>query len=85
MSMPEMTALGSHREVQGMRADYTTAVKDLMTVMRVLPDDYYPLVMENETIDKGAVFSKIVRRFHDPEQYEPSPADATKSIIAIIG
>lgn len=45
-----------------------------MTVMRVLPDDLYRLVMEsNEPVEKGAVFAEIVRRFGDPETYEPAP------------
>ena len=57
-----------------MRANYLMAVKGLMTVMRVLPDDLYHLVMKtDQPVEKGAVFSEIVRRFGDPDHYEPAP------------
>ena len=42
-----------------------------MTVIRVLPDDLYNLVMdESKEVAKGAVFEEIVRRFGDPDRYE---------------
>lgn len=74
MSEQDMKIYWSRREVQGMRANYLMAVKGLMTVMRVLPDDLYHLVMEtDQPVEKGAVFSEIVRRFGDPDHYEPAP------------
>tara|TARA_R110001592_G_scaffold189962_1_gene435588 strand:- start:71 stop:562 length:492 start_codon:yes stop_codon:yes gene_type:complete len=73
-TMPQMEAIWNRREVRGMRANYPMAVKGLMTVLRVLPDDLYKLVMEsNEPVEKGAVFAEIVRRFGDPERYEAAP------------
>ena len=77
MSMSEdfMKAIWSRREVQGMRANYAMAVKGLTTVLRVLPDDLYRLVMESdEKVEKGSIFSEIVRRFGEPACYEPAPA-----------
>ena len=42
-----------------------------MTVLRVLPDDLYRLVMESdEPVEKGAVFAEIVHRFGSPAAYE---------------
>ncbi len=73
-TMPQMEAVWNRREVRGMRANYPMAVKGLMTVLRVLPDDLYRLVMESdEPVEKGAVFAEIVRRFGDPERYEAAP------------
>ncbi|EMI15552.1 Multicopper oxidase, type 3 [Rhodopirellula maiorica SM1] len=74
-TMPQMETLWNRRESKGMRATYPMAVKGLMTVMRVLPDDLYNLVMESdEPVEKGAVFAEIVRRFGDPSRYEPAPS-----------
>ncbi|MEQ8849727.1 copper oxidase [Botrimarina sp.] len=71
---PQMKEIWDRREVRGMRANYPMAVKGLMTVLRVLPDDLYRLVMESdEPVEKGAVFAEIVRRFGDPGRYEPAP------------
>lgn len=70
----QMKKLWARKEVRGMRANYPMAVKGLMTVMRVLPDDLYRLVMEsNEPVEKGAIFAEIVRRFGDPERYHAAP------------
>jgi len=70
-TMPQMESIWNRRESKGMRATYPMAVKGLMTVMRVLPDDLFRLVMESdEPVEKGAVFAEIVRRFGDPERYE---------------
>jgi len=70
----QMETLWSRQEVRGMRANYAMAVKGLMTVIRVLPDDLYRLVMESdEAVEKGAVFAEIVRRFGDPARYQPAP------------
>ncbi len=72
--MELMEVIWSRREVRGMRANYAMAVKGLMTVMRVLPDDLYRMVMESdERVAKGAVFEEIVRRFGDPERYQKAP------------
>lgn len=81
MSKQDMMTYWNRREVQGMRANYLMAVKGLMTVMRVLPDDLYRLVMESdEKIEKGAVFSEIVRRFGNPDDYEPAPKHGMMSM-----
>ncbi|EMB14897.1 hypothetical protein RE6C_04355 [Rhodopirellula europaea 6C] len=49
-------------------------MKGLMTVLRVLPDDLYDLVMNSDQdVEKGAVFAEIVRRFGDPSKYEAAP------------
>lgn len=76
MNMPEdfMKAIWDRREVRGMRANYAMAVQGPMTVLRVLPDDLYRLVIESdEKVERGAVFSEIVHRFGDPQRYEPAP------------
>ncbi|WP_182871341.1 multicopper oxidase domain-containing protein [Rhodopirellula sp. JC639] len=74
MSEEFMKAIWGRKETGGMRADYPMSVKGLMTVMRVLPDDLYDLVMNSEKpIEKGAVFSEIVRRFGNPETYRSAP------------
>lgn len=66
-----MKAIWSRKEARGMRTNYPMAVKSLMTVMRVLPDDLFQLVMESDKpVEKGAVFAEIVRRFGDPERYK---------------
>lgn len=73
-TMPQMKKLWDRREVRGMRANWPMAVKGLMTVMRVLPDDLYKMVMEgDEPVEKGAVFAEIVRRFGDPDRYKAAP------------
>ncbi len=74
MNKSTMKTLWNRREVQGMRANYLMAVKGLMTVMRVLPDDLYRIVMESdEPVEKGAVFAEIVRRFGTPGDYQAAP------------
>lgn len=74
MSKEFMRAIWSRKETGGMRASYPMAVKGLMTVVRVLPDDLYNLVMDEGTeVAKGAVFEEIVRRFGDPDRYEKAP------------
>ncbi|GIW97081.1 MAG: hypothetical protein KatS3mg111_0414 [Pirellulaceae bacterium] len=74
MSAEFMEKIWSRREVQGMRANYAMAVKGLMTVLRVLPEDLYHRVMEtDEPIEKGEIFAEIVRRFGNPAHYEPAP------------
>ncbi|MAT70643.1 MAG: copper oxidase [Planctomycetaceae bacterium] len=67
-----MQAIWNRREVQGMRAMWPMSVMGLMTVLRVMPDDLYRLVMESdEPVEKGAVFAEIVRRFGTPSEYRP--------------
>lgn len=74
MSDEFMHAIWDRKEVRGMRANYPMSVKGLMTVMRVLPDDLYDLVMNSDQeIEKGAVFAEIVRRFGDPDAYQAAP------------
>lgn len=74
MSEEFMKAIWSRKEVRGMRANYAMSVKGLMTVLRVLPDDLYELVMNSDRpVEKGAVFAEIVRRFGDPGKYEAAP------------
>ena len=71
MSKEFMKGIWSRKETRGMRANYPMSVKGLMTVMRVLPDDLYDLVMNDDRpIEKGSVFAEIVRRFGDPSKYE---------------
>lgn len=67
-----MKIVWGRREVQGMRSMWPMSVMGLMTVLRVLPDDLYRIVMEtNEPVEKGAVFDEIVRRFGNPSAYQP--------------
>ncbi|QDV82157.1 hypothetical protein TBK1r_10820 [Stieleria magnilauensis] len=74
MSDDFMKAIWSRKEVRGMRASYPMSVKGLMTVLRVLPDDLYELVMNSDQpVEKGAVFAEIVRRFGDLHAYEAAP------------
>ena len=51
------------RETRGMREHWYKVLKGLMTVVRVLPDDLYELVMHGqEPLAPGSVFDEIVRR-----------------------
>ena len=68
-----MKAIWDRREVQGMRAMWPMSVMGLMTVLRVLPEDLYRIVMESdEPVEKGAVFAEIVRRFGSAGDYQPA-------------
>ncbi|QDV78340.1 copper oxidase [Botrimarina mediterranea] len=74
MSDDFMRTIWNRREVQGMRAMWPMSVMGLMTVLRVLPDDLYQIVMESDDeVEKGAVFTEIVRRFGTPDRYEAAP------------
>ena len=74
MDPDAMMKIWGRRESKGMRATYPKAIKGLMTVLRVLPEDLYRLVMEtDEPIEKGAVFAEIVRRFGDYARYQWAP------------
>ncbi|QEG35393.1 copper oxidase [Bythopirellula goksoeyrii] len=69
-----MKRIWNRREVQGMRAMWPMSVMGLMTVLRVLPDDLYQIVMESDQpVEKGAVFAEIVRRFGNPSDYKSAP------------
>ncbi|QGJ68697.1 Multicopper oxidase with three cupredoxin domains [Planctomycetales bacterium 10988] len=71
MSKDFMMKIWSRREVQGMREMWPMAVKGLMTVLRVLPEDLYNEVMHSEKeIPKGSVFQEIVKRFGNGEDYK---------------
>ena len=73
MSDEMMKTIWSRREVQGMRAMWPMAIMGLMTALRVLPEDLYQKVMEtNEPVERGSVFAEIVRRFGNPDTYEPA-------------
>ncbi len=75
-----LKTIWNRREVQGMRAMWPMSVMGLMTVLRVLPDDLYQIVMESdEPVEKGAVFAEIVRRFGAPSDYEAAPMMNHKS------
>ena len=53
-SPAELQKIFNRREVKGMRENWHTGVKGLMTVVRVLPDDLYHRVMEtNEDVPWG--------------------------------
>ncbi len=59
----EMEKLNARRETRGMRKMWHMGVKALMTVVRVLPDDLYDLVMSSdEPVKPGQVFDEIARR-----------------------
>lgn len=74
MSDSMMKKIWSRREVQGMRGNFPMSMMGLMTALRVLPDDLYRIVMESEeSVEKGAVFAEIVRRFGNPDHYEAAP------------
>ncbi len=75
MSMSDgmMKKVWDRREVQGMRATWPMSIMGLMTALRVLPEDLYHKVMEtDEPVEKGSVFDEIVRRFGNPDAYEPA-------------
>ena len=59
----EMRKIDGRRETRGMRPMWHMGVKGLMTILRVLPDDLYDLVMHSETeLQPGQVFEEIKRR-----------------------
>jgi manganese oxidase len=62
----EMKKIDSRRETRGMREKWHMGVKALMTVVRVLPEDLYDLVMNSdEPVEPGQVFKEIARRQGD--------------------
>jgi hypothetical protein len=69
----EMVRINSRRETRGMRHNWHNGVKGLMTVVRVLPDDLYELVMNSdEPIEPGYTFNEVLRRTKkaDPNEVE---------------
>lgn len=57
------------RETQGMRQHWYKALKGLMTVVRVLPEDLYDLVMHGQDpVPPGYVFDEIARRVKQAAQ-----------------
>jgi len=63
MSETQMKFLNQRRETRGMRQDWHQAVKGLMTVLRVLPEDLYTRVMlSDEVIRPGEIFETIAKR-----------------------
>ncbi|WP_164104490.1 multicopper oxidase domain-containing protein [Candidatus Laterigemmans baculatus] len=63
MTPAEMQKINNRRETRGMRPMWHMGVKGLMTVVRVLPDDLYDLVMHSdEKLQPGQVFEEIKRR-----------------------
>jgi hypothetical protein len=64
MSSEAMQRINGRRETRGMRRDWHEAVKGLMTVMRVLPEEHYRRVMEtDEEIRPGEIFDAIVDEY----------------------
>lgn len=69
-----MQRIWQPREMQGMRSTVAMSMHGLMTSMRVLPEDLFHRVMNSdEAIPKGAIFSEIVRRFGNPDDYVDAP------------
>lgn len=61
-SPEEMAKIEGRRETRGMRKKWHMGVKGLMTLIRVLPDDLYNLVMNSgEEVKPGQVFEQIKR------------------------
>ena len=74
MDMEAMKRIWSPREMQGMRATAAMSMMGLMTAMRVLPEDLFDRVMNSdEKIEKGEIFSEIVKRFGNPDDYQKAP------------
>ena len=62
MKPAAMKAIHAKREARGMRAGWPSGVKGLMTVLRVLPEEYYDLVMNSDKpVKPGEVFDAVAR------------------------
>ena len=62
MKPAAMKRIHERREAKGMRKAWPSGVKGLMTVLRVLPEEYYDLVMNSDKeVAPGSVFDAIVR------------------------
>jgi hypothetical protein len=65
-----------------MRGNVMVSLAELMTAVRVLPEDLYQRIMESdEEIPKGTIFEEIVGRFGVPEMYENAPPDAMEHVL----
>lgn len=59
----EVIKINAKREVRGMRHNWFSEIEGLFTVVRVLPEDLYDLVMRSDDpIEPGATFDEISRR-----------------------
>ena len=59
----QLRKITDRREAKGMRKMWQEGLHGLMTVLRVLPDDFYDRVMsDNEKIEPGQIFEAIVSR-----------------------
>ncbi|MHB8863468.1 MAG: multicopper oxidase domain-containing protein [Pirellulaceae bacterium] len=59
----EKKKIDGRRETRGMRHNWHMGVKGLMTIVRVLPDDLYDLVMNSDQpVQPGEVFDELKRR-----------------------
>lgn len=62
MSQEALQKIKERRETRGMRKDWHESIKGLMTVMRVLPEEFYDLVLHSdEHIPAGAIFEAIAK------------------------
>ncbi|WP_342348166.1 copper oxidase [uncultured Nitrospira sp.] len=62
MGEEAMQQINGRRETRGMRKKWHEGIKGLMTVMRVLPEEFYDLVMHSEEkIPPGAIFEAIAK------------------------
>ncbi|MBX9723608.1 MAG: multicopper oxidase domain-containing protein, partial [Candidatus Obscuribacterales bacterium] len=62
MSPESMKKILSRRETRGMRKGWSSGVKGLMTVLRVLPDELYDKVMlSNDDVPPGSIFDAVVQ------------------------
>jgi manganese oxidase len=62
MGEEAMQKINGRRETRGMRKKWHEGIKGLMTVMRVLPEEFYDLVMHSdEHIPPGAIFEAIAK------------------------
>ena len=72
----ELVRVNSRRETRGMRPNWHEGVKGMMTVVRVLPEDLYELVMESdEPVKPGQIFNEIARRRGDRKGEESGDKD----------
>lgn len=62
MSQEALDKVNGKRETQGMRKNWHQGVKGLMTVVRVLPQEFFDLVMQSkEDIPAGSIFEAIAK------------------------
>ena len=62
MKPEAMKKIHQRKETRGMRKDWPSGVHGLMTVLRVLPEEYYDLVMNSDKpVKHGEVFDAITR------------------------